>query len=101
MTVSYGKLSPYSNTTTFDKQYLDIMTVREIPRLPDDILFTINKTYEYRPDNLAFDLYGDARLWWIFAMRNKNTLIDPIWDFKTGVSIYLPKKISLMSALGV
>lgn len=97
----YTNASFYRNTPSFDNRYLDILVQRTIAKMPDDILFTITPTYEYRPDNLAYDLYGNANLWWVFAVRNKNTLIDPIWDFKSGVKIYLPKKSSLVEVLGI
>lgn len=98
---SYTNTSFYRNTPTFENRYLDIAVPRIIPKLADDILFTITPTYEYRPDNLANDLYGSPTLWWVFAVRNKNTLIDPIWDFTTGTKIYLPKKSSLSKVLGI
>jgi hypothetical protein len=98
---SYTNASFYRNTPSFDDRYLDVLVQRTIPKLPDDILFTITPTYEFRPDNLAYDLYGNANLWWVFAVRNKNTLIDPIYDFKSGVRIYLPKKSSLTQVLGI
>lgn len=97
----YTNASFYRNTPSFDNRYLDVLVPRIIPKLPDDILFTITPTYEYRPDNLAYDLYGNANLWWVFAMRNKNTLVDPIWDFKSGIKIFLPKKSSLTQVLGI
>lgn len=100
MAANYSKSSLYALTPSFQGKYLDIMVPREIPRVADDIIFTITPTYQYRPDNLAYDLYGDAKLWWVFAMRNKNTLIDPIWDFTTGTTIFLPKKVTLSNVLG-
>jgi hypothetical protein len=63
-------------------------------------LFQLNLTYQYRPDLLAFDLYGDSRLWWVFYQRNPNTLMAPPLDFAAGVAIYLPKLSTLKSALG-
>lgn len=97
----YTNASFYRNTPSFENRYLDVLVPRTIPKLADDILFTITPTYEYRPDNLAYDLYGNANLWWVFAMRNKNTLVDPVWDFKAGVKIYLPKNSSLAQVLGI
>jgi hypothetical protein len=50
---------------------------------------------------MAYDLYGNAGLWWVFAARNPNTLFDPIWSFTAGTEIYLPQKRALLTALGV
>lgn len=98
----YTFASPYYNTPSFDNnQFLDILNYRSIPKLANDILFTIPPQYEYRPDLLAYDLYGDPTLWWVFAVRNPNTLIDPLWDFSANTVIYLPQKATLQSSLGV
>ena len=72
---NYNSLSPYYSTK-ITNGYLDILNLRDIPVLADDILFTLTKIYEYRPDLLAFDLYNDHRLWWVFALRNKDTIRD-------------------------
>ena len=63
--------------------------------------FTINLTYQYRPDLLAHDLYNDARLWWVFYQRNPNTLQAPPLDFKAGTTIYVPKITTLRNVLGI
>lgn len=98
----YNFASAYYDTPSFDNsQFLDILNFRTIPKLVNDVLFTIPPQYEYRPDLLAFDLYGDPTLWWVFAVRNPNTLIDPLWDFAANTVIYLPQKNTLQSALGV
>lgn len=97
----YSYASPYYTTPSFDNgQFLDILNYRSIPKLANDVLFAIPPQYEYRPDLLAFDLYGDPKLWWVFAVRNPNTLIDPLWDFATNTVIYLPQKTTLQTALG-
>jgi hypothetical protein len=95
----YSTTSPYFNTgvTQF---YLDLMVNRPVPRSSDDLLIIINSTYQYRPDLLAFDLYGDASLWWVFYQRNPNTLQAPPLDFKAGVNIYLPQESLLRTELG-
>lgn len=96
---TYPSTSPYF-TTGFVQFYLDNMNNRPIPKEVDDIYFKINTTYQYRPDLLAYDLYDDAGLWWVFYQRNPNTLQKPPWDFAAGVEIYLPKITTLKSALG-
>lgn len=95
----YDATSPYFETT-YSQFFLDTMVNRPIPKESDDLTFTINTTYQYRPDLLAFDLYGTAGLWWVFYQRNPNTLQAPPLDFKVGTLIYLPKLSTLKSALG-
>jgi len=95
----YDSTSPYYNTG-FTEFYLDVMSNRPIPKEDDDQSFEINLTYQYRPDLLAYDLYGSAKLWWVFYQRNPNTLQAPPLDFKAGTIIYLPKITTLKSALG-
>lgn len=95
----YDSTSPYFNTG-FTEFYLDVMTNRPIPKQDDDQSFEINLTYQYRPDLLAFDLYGTSKLWWVFYQRNPNTLQAPPLDFAVGKLIYLPKITTLKSVLG-
>lgn len=95
----YDSTSPYY-LTPYNQFYLDVMVNRPIPKENDDIVFTINATYQYRPDLLAFDLYGTSTLWWVFYQRNPNTLSAPPLDFTVGKQIYLPKGDTLKSTLG-
>ena len=95
----YNVTSAYAATPLND-YYLDTMTNRPIPKEEDDIVFTINETYSNRPDLLAYDLYGYADLWWVFAQRNPNTLVNPLLDFKSGIIIYVPKLGTLRNVLG-
>lgn len=98
----YPATSPYYDTEVVNGKYLDVMIYRPIPRFPSDVLMTITKVYEYRPDLLAFDLYSDSRLWWVFAARNPNRLgPDPYFDFVTGINIYIPKLDTLKTVLGI
>jgi hypothetical protein len=98
MSVEYSKSSPYF-TTGYNGNYLDVLSIRNFPAFADDIKFKINQTYQHRPDLLAGDLYGDSGLWWVFAVRNPNTIKDPIYDMRSGVTIYLPKKDTLTATL--
>ena len=99
MSNNYGPTSPYY-TTGYSQFFLDVMVNRPIPKAADDILFTINTTFQYRPDLLAYDLYGDAGLWWVFYQRNPNTLTAPPMDFEAGAVSYLPKQATLQTVLG-
>jgi len=101
MANEYTSSSPYFDTPVINNQYLGVMVNRVIPKLVDDLSMTINETYNLRPDLLAFDLYGDASLWWVIAQRNPNQLQDPLGDFTTGTTIYLPQQSTLKSVLGI
>jgi len=96
---TYNATSPYA-ATGYSQFFLDTMVNRPIPAQSDDLPFTINQTYQYRPDLLAFDLYENAGLWWVFYQRNPNTLTKPPLDFVINTLIYIPKISTLRSALG-
>jgi len=91
---------PYGSTPIAAGGYLDIMRIRPVPEASNDILYEITPSYTHRPDLLAFDLYGDKNLWWIFAQRNLNVLKDPIYDFVAGTKIYLPQGQKISQILG-
>ena len=98
--VKYSTNSPYFQTGNFGN-FLDVMINRSITKKVDDVLYEIDTVYEYRPDLLAFDLYGDSALWWVFAQRNPNVLKDPLFDFRAGYKIYIPQKTTLQQDLGI
>lgn len=98
----YPATSPYYLTNISNDKYLDVLTYRPIPKLSSDVFYTLPKVYEFRPDILAYDLYGDARLWWVFAERNPNKLgYDPYFDFVAGIEIFIPKMSTLKQVLGI
>jgi len=98
---SYTDTSPYYKTKVKNGQYLGILDIRPIPAENDDIVYAIEPQYTYRPDLLAYDLYGSHKLWWVFAQRNMNVIKDPVYDFVAGTEIYLPKGSKLKERLGI
>lgn len=96
---AYNKLSPYVNTN-ITSGYLDILNFIDLPNEIDDIQFEITSLYMHRPDLLAYDIYGDSQLWWVFAVRNKDVIRDPIYDFVPGQVIFLPKLETIKQAIG-
>tara|TARA_B100001057_G_scaffold372878_1_gene377230 strand:- start:1108 stop:1407 length:300 start_codon:yes stop_codon:yes gene_type:complete len=96
----YSKTSPYYATPQSDDA-LGTFVPRTFAIEDDDQTYTIERTYAYRPDLLAYDLYGSPRLWWVFAQRNPDQIEDPIYDFKPGVTIQLPKPSNISRDLGV
>ena len=98
---NYTGTSPWFNTKTKNGQYLDVLRIRPIPAETDDVLYTVQVQYTHRPDLLAFDLYGDKNLWWVFAQRNMEIIKDPIFDLEAGIQIYIQKGDALTRVLGI
>lgn len=96
----YSNTSPYFSTDQ-GVESLGVLTKRLFAFEADDIEYEIDSWYEHRPDLLAFDLYGSAKLWWVFMHRNMDIITDPIWSFKAGQTIRIPKKNVLENYLGV
>lgn len=98
----YPATSPYYITGIVNNKYLDILEYRPIPRLSTDVYYKLPPVYQYRPDLLAYDMYGDAKLWWVFAARNPNVLgEDPYFNFVAGIGIFIPKLDTLKQTLGI
>ena len=98
--VAYKNTSSYFTTQRFSN-FLDVMVDRPITKYDDDVLYAIDKVYEFRPDMLANDMYGNSSLWWVFAQRNPNVLKDPLFDFRAGTEIYIPRLTTLNRDLGI
>ena len=96
----YSEASPWANTQQ-NNLYLELLDIRPVPSEADDVRYVIENQYRHRPDLLAYDLYGNAKLWWVFVQRNMTVLKDPIYDFRPGTAIYLPKQRNLSKFLGV
>jgi len=99
-TVTYNKASPYASTPTYSF-FLDVANIPNIPYATGDVQYQIDAIYTHRPDLLAYDLYGNAALWWVFAARNPNIIQDPVFDFTPSAIIFIPKKETLTAALGL
>ena len=97
---NYNKATPWF-TTPQNNLYLELLEIRPVPAEADDYRYTIENQYRHRPDLLAYDLYGNAKLWWVFVQRNMSVIKDPIYDFVPGTTIYIPKKSNLNKYLGV
>jgi hypothetical protein len=98
--VNYTASSPYVSTPQAS-WYIKNYVHRPIPESTDDTEFTITKLYENRPDKLSLDLYGSPEYWWIFSVRNRNILKDPVWDMTTGTVIMVPTFATLKQALSL
>jgi len=87
------------NQQILDGVFLDINKLPNVKVTLNDEQYTIDPAYDQRPDLLASALYNNSRLWWVFALRNPDTIVDPLRDFKAGTVIFLPSAGSI-NALG-
>jgi hypothetical protein len=97
---TYSRSSPYSNTQTWGP-FLDVWKSVIIPPHATDAIYQIDQPYNLRPDILAYDMYKDVGLWWVFAVRNPDVLLDPLLDFTTNKIIYVPTQKVVQQAIGL
>jgi len=99
MVVQYIRTSPYFKTDqkNFFISYLDFYTERPVPADLSDEFIVIDAKFDLRPDLLSNALYGTPTLWWTFAVRNPNLIIDPIYDLKSGLEIFVPTRKRMFS----
>tara|TARA_B000000609_G_C24055589_1_gene283724 strand:+ start:327 stop:614 length:288 start_codon:yes stop_codon:yes gene_type:complete len=91
--------SPYKNTQFTQSGALGMLNIRPVPAYLDDQLYEIEPQYNHRPDLLAYDLYRDNRLWWVFGQRNLDIIEDFVYDIKTGTKIYIPQPDKIKTML--
>ena len=91
----YRTDSVYRNTPIESSKYLGVFEP-SIDNIQDYVTktITVGPKYHQRPDVMAYDLYGNSKLWWVFAQFNQDELIDPILDFKSGLEITVPTQFS-------
>ena len=90
--------SPYK-TTPIKDFYMDLLEYRDIIATDDDKTYVIEAKYHLRPDLLAYDLYGTPNLFWVFYIRNKDVLLDPINDFTSGTTIMVSPQSHITDVL--
>jgi len=73
--------------------YLNFWEPRVVPKRDYDKIIIIPAEYNQRPDLLSQVEYGTPNLWWVFAVRNPDLILDPINDYVSGLEIYVPDNI--------
>lgn len=99
MSTTYSKSSPYYGTNTWGP-FLDVWPGKTIQSDVTDAVYQIDPVYNWRPDLLSYDMYKNSDLWWVFAVRNPDILLDPLLDFVAGKIIYVPTLATINHALG-
>lgn len=81
-----------------NKFYLDVANLPNLDGVKGTNII-VPPECENRPDLLSYQQYGTSRLWWIIALANADALKDPIWDLKSGMTLFIPDK-SLLNERG-
>jgi hypothetical protein len=92
---NYRNDSFLSRSTQINDIFLGLNNLPTVQKTIKDEVYVIGHGYDERPDLLAHQIYGNTRLWWVFAMRNPDVLKDPIRDFRAGTQIILPSEESV------
>lgn len=75
--------------TPYRGRFLDIYRHIKIdPHVYDTVRIIKEAKYHLRPDNFAYDFYGDPDLFWVVPIRNG--FQDLVFDFYQGRKIYVP-----------
>lgn len=108
MVVTVSRFKQYENKSSLKKRYCRYVQGGNTDEFPNklgwwerfDLTYTQNddivikklpKTYENRPDLLAYDVYGRSEYEWIILQYNN--IVDIQEEFVTGVSLILPSKL--------
>ena len=84
-------------TTEVSSFAIEWWNMRKMRKDPSDILYIIEKQYEYRMDMLGLLFYGDVGLWWVIAQYNG--ILDPFTELVEGKLIMVPLKERVESEL--
>lgn len=86
----YTKNSRYvhGGKTEVDGKYLEWWDRKIFTTHDSDTFYTLERTYEGRPDKLASVFYNDSTLWWIILQYNN--ILDLNEEFVAGVELRLP-----------
>lgn len=68
---------------------------RSVKPAADDFYVTVSDRQHQAPDVLAFDLYGEWRLWWLIPLLNE--LEDPTFDLQAGLEVRCPSIVRAKS----
>lgn len=84
--------------TEFKNFYLD---VSRLPKFSKNrgILVKVPPQCENRIDLFSYQQYGSSRLWWVIALANADIIRDPIWDFKAGMTVFVPREADLIEKM--
>ena len=95
---NFDSRSIYKKTSS-DDFFLGYYEPIDIPYDTSDYYVEIPTKYDLKPGLMAYDLYGDPQLLWVFSIMNRETINDPLFDFRAGKIIRIPTKTRLNNLL--
>jgi hypothetical protein len=80
----------YLKDTAFSNFYLDTASLPSLADSGGDMI-EVPMECNNRIDLFSYKVYGSSRLWWIIALANADVIRDPIWDFRSGITVLVPR----------
>jgi hypothetical protein len=93
---NYYDQRSFLKDTGFKNFYLDVSKLPNVSTAVGDTV-QVPPECENRIDLFSYQQYGSSRLWWVIALANADIIKDPIWDFKSGMTVFVPRDANLTS----
>lgn len=84
----------YLSDTKFANFYLDVASLPSMTGVQTKPV-VVPPECDYRMDLFSYQQYGSSRYWWMIALANADAIKDPIWDFRSGMTVLVPDKAKL------
>lgn len=85
----------FLRNTGYRRFFLDVSKLPKIDQTRGEYI-EVPMECENRIDLFSYQQYGSSRLWWIIALANADMIKDPIWDFKSGMIVFVPQDQDLL-----
>ncbi len=84
----------YLYDTQMTSFYLDVARMPRMNGVPSKEV-VVPPECDNRIDLFSYQQYGSSRFWWLIALANADAIKDPIWDFRSGMTVLVPDKARL------
>jgi hypothetical protein len=84
----------YLHSTGKNGFYLDIAKLPSMTGVNSKTV-VVPPECDNRIDLFSYQQYGSSRYWWMIALANADAIKDPIWDFRSGMTVLVPDKAKL------
>jgi hypothetical protein len=84
----------YLRETGFTSFYLDVAKLPSMTGVSTKTV-VVPPECDNRIDLFSFQQYGSSRYWWMIALANADAIKDPIWDFRSGMTVLVPDRAAL------